>query len=159
MNLPVACYWVSSGIFPLSPSPHPPQRHQPPPLPLQILHPPVPHLPNRPPLQQHPRPVIEPCLRRGLDEVPDQELQALLREFSEEEIATILKGKDEDVRVRILDNVSERMRQMVTEESDRLGAMKRRDVEKATREFVTYIRELADEGKILLTRTKEALSD
>ena len=58
--------------------------------------------------------------------VADQDLQALLREFSEEEIATILKGKDRDIRSRILDNISDRMQQLIGEESDRLGAMKRR---------------------------------
>ncbi len=87
--------------------------------------------------------------------VADQDLQALLREFSEEELATILKGKDMDIRSRILENVSERMRQLVADESDRLGAMKRRDVERSTRDFVTYIRELTEEGKIVLSRNEE----
>ena len=87
--------------------------------------------------------------------VPDTDLQALLREFSEEEIAIILKGKRDDVRSRVLDNISERIRQMVLYESDRLGAMKRSDVERATRDFVTYIRELAEEGRIVLTRKEE----
>ena len=85
----------------------------------------------------------------------DQDLQGLLREFSEEEIAVILKGKDVDVRARILENVSERMRQLIAEESDRLGPMKRSDVEKVTRDFVTYIRELAEEGRIVLVRKDE----
>ena len=89
--------------------------------------------------------------------IDDQDLQALLREFSEGEIATILKGKESDIRSRILDNVSERMRQLVEEESDRLGPVKRRDVDGATRDFVTYIRELAEEGKIVLSRREEEL--
>ncbi len=84
--------------------------------------------------------------------VDDQDLQALLREFSEEEIAIILKGKDIDVRSRILENMSERMRKLVTDEGDRLGAMKRSDVDSATRDFVTYIRELAEAGRIVINR-------
>ena len=87
--------------------------------------------------------------------VEDQDLQALLREFSEEEIAIILKGKDERTRSRILDNISERMRRLVAEESDRLGAMKRSDVDRTTRDFVTYIRELAEEGRIVLIRNEQ----
>ncbi len=87
--------------------------------------------------------------------IPDQDLQALLREFSEEEIAIILKGKDIEVRTHILGNMSERMRQLVAEEGERLGPMKRSDVERTTRDFVTYIRELAEEGRIVLMRNDE----
>lgn len=85
--------------------------------------------------------------------VDDQDLQALLREFSEEEIAIILKGKDIDIRSRILENMSERMRKLVADEGDRLGAMKRSDVESATRDFVTYIRELAEAGRVVINRS------
>jgi flagellar motor switch protein FliG len=84
--------------------------------------------------------------------VNDQDLQAVLREFSEEEIAVVSKGKRDEVRARLLGNISERRRTLVGEEITRLGAMKRRDVEKATREFVTYIRDQADEGRIVIRR-------
>jgi flagellar motor switch protein FliG len=51
--------------------------------------------------------------------------------------------------------MSERMRKLVTEEGERLGAMKRSDVESATRDFVTYIRELAEAGRIVINRQDE----
>lgn len=88
--------------------------------------------------------------------IESQDLQALLREFSEREIAIILKGKTDEVRERILGNVSERMRQLVSEESDRLGPMKRSEVERATRDFVTYIRQSAEDGRIVIARKDEA---
>jgi flagellar motor switch protein FliG len=89
----------------------------------------------------------------------EQDLQAVLREFAEEEIAVVLKGKTEEIRERILDNVSARRRSLVVEEGERLGPMKRREVEKATREFVAYVRELADEGRILLHRNQSDVDE
>jgi len=50
--------------------------------------------------------------------------------------------------------VSVRRRTIITEEIDRLGALGRRDVDKATREFVTYIRDLAENGKIAISRKR-----
>ncbi len=85
----------------------------------------------------------------------EQDLQSVMREFSEEEIAVVVKGKTQEIRERILDNISTRRRNMVGEEGERLGAMKRLDVEKATREFVSYICELADDGRVLLNRNQD----
>ena len=92
-------------------------------------------------------------------QLSDQDLQSVLREFSDEELAVVVKGKDERVRRRILDSVSERRRMIIEEEGARLGPMKRTDVDKATTEFVHYIRELGDDGKILIRREHDILED
>ncbi|MBT3273912.1 MAG: flagellar motor switch protein FliG [Spirochaetales bacterium] len=92
-------------------------------------------------------------------QMDDQDFQMVLRDFSEEEIAVLMKGKEEPIRARFLESISERRRQIVNEEMIRLGPMKRSEVDKATREFIEYIRELADEGKVLLQRDREHLEE
>jgi flagellar motor switch protein FliG len=87
----------------------------------------------------------------------EQDIQTVLREFSETEIATLLKGKSEAVRRRVFENISERRAAMVVEEAERLGPMKRSEVAKFTREFLGYIRELEEEGRVVIHREDDYL--
>ncbi len=77
-------------------------------------------------------------------------LQDLLRDFDESELATVLKGKDEEFRGAVLRSVSERRRSMITEEYQRLGPQPRSEVDEATREFVNHVRRLVEEGRVLV---------
>ena len=88
-------------------------------------------------------------------QLSERDLQSILGEYSEEEIAIILKGKTDEVRGRMLDNISERRCRFVIEEGERLGPMRRNEVDRTTREFVQYIRELAEEGLITLFRDSD----
>ncbi len=87
--------------------------------------------------------------------IRDQDLQMILRDFSETEIATILKGKNEESRNRILSSISSRRASLVQEEMEHLGPMKRSDVDQATREFLFYIRDLEQEGKLVIDEQDE----
>ena len=89
--------------------------------------------------------------------IEDVDLQEILREFSDEEIAVILKGKSEIVFSKILDNVSERRRAIIRDEMDRLGAMRRVDVDKSTREFLEYLRSLEEQHRLVIRREDEYL--
>jgi flagellar motor switch protein FliG len=82
----------------------------------------------------------------------DRHLADLLREFSEREIALFLKGKEQDFRRRILSAVSERRAQMVSEEYAHLGAQRRGEVDRVTAEILERMRELEEEGSILVPR-------
>lgn len=87
--------------------------------------------------------------------ISDQDLQDIFRDFSESELAVILKGKSDEVRNKVFTNISERRRIMVREEMAHLGPMKRSEVDKATREFLQYIRELEDDRRIVIHRDDE----
>jgi flagellar motor switch protein FliG len=82
----------------------------------------------------------------------DQDVQALLRDFSDQELALVLKGKDPKVRERVLANLSDRRRGYVEVEEAGLGAVPREDAEKATRDFLDYLRDQADEGRWSIRR-------
>ncbi len=80
--------------------------------------------------------------------IEDADLQRVLRELSDTELALILKGKREEIRTTLLNNLSVRRRRMVAEEYERLGPVPRRDVDEAVDKFVSRLRELEAEGKL-----------
>ena len=85
----------------------------------------------------------------------DQDLQTVLRDFDDGEIAVILKGKTEKVKDRILNCVSARRRMIISEESIHLGSMRKSDVDKATGEFIDYIRDLERQNKIVIRKEND----
>lgn len=85
----------------------------------------------------------------------DQDLQKLLRDYADEEIALILKGKSEDIKAKMLSSVSERRRELIEEEMSVMGHVKRSDADKATKDFLRYMQTLAEEGKIRIFRSGE----
>ncbi|WP_455381770.1 FliG C-terminal domain-containing protein [Salinispira pacifica] len=87
--------------------------------------------------------------------IDDGDLQKVLQGIPDEEIALILKGKTEEIRGKVLRNASERRRSFVMEEYQRLGAMPRREVDKATREFISTLKQLESEGRIVVRRPDE----
>ena len=92
-------------------------------------------------------------------QIDDQDLQEVLREFSDTEIAVVLKGKTEDTRKRVFSNISERRGVVVREEMIRLGPMKRSEVGKATREFLSFVRTMEEDGRLVIHRDDEYLVD
>lgn len=88
----------------------------------------------------------------GLD---DRSLQEVLRQVDPQVLATALKGVAADLREVIERNLSERMRTTVLEEIDLLGQVRLRDVEEAQTVIVRKVRELEQEGVIVLARGQE----
>ncbi len=88
-------------------------------------------------------------------DLDDQDLQKVLRDFDDRELSLVLKGKSDDFKDKLLSNVSERRKSMIMEEIEFSGAVKRSDVEKATKEFLRYLQNMVDEGKIVLKRGNE----
>ncbi|MDC7124519.1 MAG: flagellar motor switch protein FliG [Spirochaetales bacterium] len=84
-----------------------------------------------------------------------KDIQLLLRDFDNSELAIIIKGKTPDIRDCILSNLSERRRVMIEEESRHLGEMLRSDVDKATRELIYYLMELEERGDVIIPRGEE----
>lgn len=87
--------------------------------------------------------------------IEDVDLQKVLQDFPDAEIALVLKGKSEAIRGKMLKNVSERRRSFIMEEYQHLGAMPRKEVDKATREFIGVLKQLESEGKIVVRRSDE----
>jgi flagellar motor switch protein FliG len=85
----------------------------------------------------------------------DRDLQTVLREYDDGHLALILKGKSEDIRAKILRNVSERRRSLIMEEYRNLGPVRKKDVDDASHEFVEHLKELDRKGQIILPNPNE----
>ncbi|MBN1648367.1 MAG: flagellar motor switch protein FliG [Spirochaetales bacterium] len=90
-----------------------------------------------------------------IEKMRRDDFQAVLRDFSDSELAVILKGKGDDVKDFFFKNLSERRRGLIKDEMKYSGPMKKSDVDQATKEFVLYIKQLEDEGKISIYRDKD----
>lgn len=90
-----------------------------------------------------------------LVKLEDKALQLLLRQVDTKELAMGLKGTTEQVRERILTNLSERAGENLKEEMDLLGPQRLSDVEKARKEIVRTVRQLEQEGSIVLSRSTD----
>jgi len=90
-----------------------------------------------------------------LVKLEDKALQLLLRQVDTKELALALKGTSDNVRQKVYSNLSERAQENLKEEMDLLGPQRLRDVEKARKEVVRTVRQLEQEGSIVLSRGVE----
>jgi flagellar motor switch protein FliG len=90
-------------------------------------------------------------LLRGTD------LQRVIRKMDDKEIALLLKGKSEEIRAKILGNVSERRRGLITEEYKILGPMPKREVDEAAGDFIRLLRRMEEDGDIVIPRHNEEI--
>ena len=75
-------------------------------------------------------------------------IQALLKEVDNAQWAMSLKGASEEIRNKILGNLSQRAAENLKEEMEYLGAVKLSDVESVQQSIVDTIRRLEDSGEI-----------
>lgn len=88
----------------------------------------------------------------NLCNIPDKGMQRLLREVSSDLLPIALKGAAEEVREKILRNMSKRAREMLIDDMEARGPIKISEVEQAQKEILTIARNLADDGQIDLGR-------
>ncbi|WP_460054094.1 flagellar motor switch protein FliG [Spirochaeta dissipatitropha] len=85
-------------------------------------------------------------------EIEDRDLQKVLQDFADTEIALLLKGKEQSIREKILRNVSAGRQELISMEYTHLGAQLRSEVDAASRDFISHLRKLEEEGKIRIHR-------
>ncbi|MFP4484893.1 MAG: flagellar motor switch protein FliG [Spirochaetaceae bacterium] len=90
-----------------------------------------------------------------LEYIDDRDLSKVLREFDDRSIALLLKGKEEKIRSRILHSVSERRREIISEEYAHLGPVRKSDADTAATEFLRYLQRLEEEGALVVRRPDE----
>jgi len=86
----------------------------------------------------------------NLNEVDDRGIQALLREVSTDSLTLALKGADEGLREKILNNMSKRAAEMLREDMEARGPVKLSEVELAQKDIISTARRLAEDGDIVL---------
>ncbi len=87
--------------------------------------------------------------------IDDKGIQALLKEVDQQQLVIALKTAPEDVRAKLLSNMSNRGATLLQEDLDVLGPTKLSDVEKAQSEIVQKAKELEAQGKAFIYRGGE----
>ncbi len=82
--------------------------------------------------------------------VEDTGIQKSLREIDTKDLALALKSANEEVREKVLKNMSERAREMIKEEIDFMGPVRLKQVEEAQQKIVAIVRRLEDSGELVI---------
>lgn len=85
----------------------------------------------------------------------DKAIQLILRQVDSKDLATALKGVKDEVKQKILKNLSERAAQNLLEEIELLGPVRLKTVEEAQGGIVRIIRALEESGQLVLNRSAD----
>jgi flagellar motor switch protein FliG len=82
--------------------------------------------------------------------VDNRAIQVLMRSVESDLLMTALKGADEEVRDKFLDNMSQRARIMFLDDMEAKGPIRITDVEDAQKNIMRLARVLSDKGELVL---------
>ncbi|MBI5234240.1 MAG: flagellar motor switch protein FliG [Deltaproteobacteria bacterium] len=85
-----------------------------------------------------------------LARIDDRAIQTLMKEITNDQLVLALKAADKGMKDKFLSNMSERAREMVTDEMETKGPVRLTDVTQAQQDIVRIARRLAQEGQIML---------
>ena len=86
----------------------------------------------------------------NLIDVDDRGIQAILREVQQDVLMKAIKGADEGLKDKILNNMSKRAAEMMVDDLEAMGPVRISEVEAAQKEILSIARRLADSGEIML---------
>jgi flagellar motor switch protein FliG len=84
--------------------------------------------------------------------INDKDLQSVLRDFSDNELALLCKGLNEKQVTQIRSNLSARRWASIVAESEDIGAVFRSEVDKAVEDFLDYIKLQKEQGEISIIK-------
>lgn len=82
--------------------------------------------------------------------VAPRDLQKALREFSDRDLALLLKGRSQQFREKILSAVSQNRKTLILDEAQILGAVRREDADEAAKEFLSWLKAAWEAGDLRL---------
>ena len=82
----------------------------------------------------------------------DRAIQRVLRDVDNNDLATALKGANEQVQNAIFNNLSKRLATMIKEDMEFMGPVRMKDDEEAQQKIVGVIRKLEDASEIVISR-------
>ncbi|WP_407938108.1 flagellar motor switch protein FliG [Motilibacter rhizosphaerae] len=85
-------------------------------------------------------------------QLDDKSIQLVLREVQSSELATSLKGVSQEVRMKIMKNLSERAAQNLADEVEMLGPVRLKQVEEGQAKILQVIRKLEESGQLVIRR-------
>jgi len=88
-------------------------------------------------------------------QLDDRAVQSILKEVDLKELATALKGVNNDVQAKVFKNMSERASAMLKEDMEFMGPVRLKVVEESQQKIVGIIRRLEEAGEITVGRAGE----
>lgn len=85
-----------------------------------------------------------------LGAVDDRGMQSILREVANDDLKLALKTASEDLKNKMLRNLSQRAADMLRDELENMGPVRVSDVEKAQQKITQVAKRLENEGKLVL---------
>ena len=82
----------------------------------------------------------------------DREIQSLMRDVEQKDLVIALKAASEEMKEKVLGNMSERVRTFITEEMEFLGPMRLSEVEEVQLRIVQQVRQLEEQGQVSIIR-------
>jgi len=82
----------------------------------------------------------------------DREIQTLMREVDQKDLVVALKSASDELKDKVLNNMSERVRNFINEEMEFLGPMRLSEVEEVQLRIVQQVRQLEEQGQITIVR-------
>jgi flagellar motor switch protein FliG len=87
--------------------------------------------------------------------IPDKDIQTILKNVESAQWAMALKGASEELKSKILVNMSQRAADMLREEMEYLGPVRASEVEAVQQQIVDITRKLEDMGQLTLNASDE----
>ncbi len=82
--------------------------------------------------------------------IDDQGIMEILKRVDKKSLALALKGSNDELKTKFFRNMSQRAAEMLKEEMEYLGPIRVKEVEKAQHEIVEIVRNLEEEGVIVI---------
>ena len=82
----------------------------------------------------------------------DREIQTLMRDVDQKDLVVALRSASEELKDKVLGNMSERVRAFITEEMEFQGPMRLSEVEEVQLRVVQQVRQLEEQGQITIMR-------
>ncbi|NQT36739.1 MAG: flagellar motor switch protein FliG [Planctomycetes bacterium] len=90
-----------------------------------------------------------------INKFSDRDVQSVLKNVETSQWAMALKGASEDLKEKILNNMSKRASEMLSEEMDYLGPVRLSNVEQVQQQIVDIIRRLEDANELTIHNDEE----
>ena len=87
-----------------------------------------------------------------ISKLSDREIQAVMKEVDQKDLVVALKSASDEMKEKILGNMSERVRTFITEEMEFQGPMRLSEVEEVQLRIVQMVRQLEEQGQVTIAR-------
>ncbi len=87
----------------------------------------------------------------------DRSIQKVLKEVDNRDLALAMKAVSEELKAKLLSNMSKRASDIVLEELNFMGPVRLREVEEAQQKIIEIIRRLEEEGQVVMASADDQL--